>query len=103
MAPAVMNTGVAAVMVMMVMVMMVMVMVVAAMMMVAAGGGRSGQHQSADESRRINHMSKHAVRFPSAEAAPSAASAGEERHAKEDRSGARMVNAASPDRMVKGR
>jgi flagellar basal body-associated protein FliL len=99
-----MNPGMAAVMVVMVVVVMMMMMVVmAAMMMVAAGGGRAGQHQSADEGRRINHMSKHAILFPSAEAAPSAASAGEERHAKQDRSGARMVNAASPDRMVKRR
>jgi hypothetical protein len=40
------------------------------MPMVAAGGGRAGQHQRADEGRRINHRSKHAVLFPSGEAAP---------------------------------
>ncbi len=71
---------------MMVVMMAPVVMVVVMMPMVAAGGGHAGQHQRADEGRRINHRSKHAVLFPSGEAAPSAASAGEERRLSGDRS-----------------
>lgn len=55
---------------MMVVMMAPVVMVVVMMPMVAAGGGHAGQHQRADEGRRINHSSKHAVLFPSGEAAP---------------------------------
>ncbi len=88
----------------MVMVVMVMAPVMVVMMpMVAAGGGRAGQHQRADEGRRINHRSKHAVLFPSGEAAPSAASAGKERRPRKDRSRARWDEARSRRSMVKGR
>lgn len=58
---AVMAVMMMAAVMMMVAVVVVVAVMVMAVMMVAAGGGCAGQHQRADQSRCINHMSNHAV------------------------------------------